>query len=61
MDNMPTDGEPKRKATEDVKSLIVGPSIHLRLKNFCKENGFTIRPFVERIIAEALEARESRK
>ena len=61
MANTPTDGNIKRKVSEDVKSLIVGPGIHLRLKNFCKENGLTIRPYVEKIIAEALNARESRK
>ena len=57
----PAEGDNKRKPTEDVKSLIVGMPIHQRLKNFCKENGLTIRPWVEKALTEALEARESRK
>ncbi len=55
------EADSKRKTTEDVKSLIVGHGIHQRLKNFCKENGLTIRPLVEKILTEALDARESRK
>jgi hypothetical protein len=45
------------KQGEEVKSLIVGPGVHQRLKAFCKENGFLIRPFVEKIITEALDNR----
>lgn len=53
-------GDAKLKTVEEVKSLIVGTAIHLKLKNFCKENGLTIRPWVEKAINEALQAQESR-
>lgn len=49
------------KTGEEVKSLIVGPDIHQRLKAFCKVKGFLIRPFVEKIISEALDAQDAEK
>lgn len=58
MPTIPQENDNKNKET--VKSLIVGVLCHQRLKEFCKDNGYTIRPFVEKIISEALDSRESR-